>query len=291
MGAAVRFDRESKSEEIQGSLRCSDGMSEIVMAMAPLADIDEQTGSEANGERDRASASECFRPERKHLECTIIDAFHDVLDLACLVQSQVDELAEEEHIFYVACESLIFSLYAATQALLSTKPTHSRTAKDLLLPPPPTVENSAVAYIAGFIAKAVEERRTCNACPGLHTSGPSRSTVIGLISQQTRGALVFPKPEFVAVLVNVKKAVDIALPHIGKEDVCKRLTALISPDLLSCPLFGCPEREDHSSVTCSIVANKFIRPLLSNVATNITDRVPYRKKLINKPLSREVLRV
>lgn len=26
----------------------------------------------------------------------------------------------------------------------------------LVLPPPPTVENSAVAYIAGFIAKAVE---------------------------------------------------------------------------------------------------------------------------------------
>lgn len=69
---------------------------------------------------------------------------------------------------------------------------------------------------------------------------------------------MFPKP--VAALISVKKAVDIALPHIGKEDVCKRLTALISLYLLSYPVFACPAREDHSSVTCSIVANKFIRP-------------------------------
>lgn len=101
---------------------------------------------------------------------------------------------------------------------------------------------------------------------------------------------MFPKPEFVAVLVHIKKAVDIAVPHIGKNDVCKTLTELIFPHLERCPLFICEARE-HASVTASIVGNKFIKPLLSNIGAVVTDRAAYRKKLAHKPLSRKVLRV
>ncbi|KAM7307482.1 uncharacterized protein ISCGN_011118 [Ixodes scapularis] len=34
--------------------------------------------------------------------------------------------------------------------------------------PPPTIVNASIAYIAGFVARAVEERRTCSFCPSLH---------------------------------------------------------------------------------------------------------------------------
>ncbi|KAK8758177.1 hypothetical protein V5799_004191 [Amblyomma americanum] len=158
-------------------------------------------------------------------------------------------------------------------------------------PPPSTVETAAVAYVAGFVVKAIEEQRICSACPRLNDSGPSIAPVMGLINHQNRGGLVFPKAEFVAVLVKVKKAIDIAVPHIGRNDVCKTITAMILPHLESCPVFICDAREDHASITSSIVAKKFIKPLLSNAAAVVTDRVAYRKKLITKPLSRTVLRV
>ncbi|KAH8039354.1 hypothetical protein HPB51_005684 [Rhipicephalus microplus] len=66
----------------------------------------------------------------QHLEFTVVDSFHDVLDLACLVQSRIDEFVEKEHIFDLARESFICSLYSAPQALFSTKAAHSRMAKD-----------------------------------------------------------------------------------------------------------------------------------------------------------------
>ncbi|XP_054929104.1 uncharacterized protein [Dermacentor andersoni] len=157
--------------------------------------------------------------------------------------------------------------------------------------PPSTVETAAVAYVAGFVVKAIEEQRMCSACPRLNDSEPSISPLMGLINHRTRGGLVFPKPEVVAVLVKVKKAIDIAVPRIGTNDVCKKITAMILPHLESCPLFICEAREDHASVTSSIVAKKFIKPLLSNIVALVTDRVAYRKKLIPKPLSRKVVRV
>lgn len=80
---------------------------------------------------------------------------------------------------------------------------------------------------------------------------------------------MFPKPEFAAVLVNVKKAVDIAVPHIGKDDVCRKLAALICSHLESCPLFTCQENEEHASVTSSIVASKFIKLLLSSIGAAV----------------------
>ncbi|KAL1484961.1 hypothetical protein MTO96_049901 [Rhipicephalus appendiculatus] len=98
-----------------------------------------------------------------------------------------------------------------------------------------TVTNASIAYIAGFVAKAVEERRTCTACPYLHEAHSSSHELVGLISLSTRGGLTFPKPEFVAVLAAVKKAVDFAMPHIGTKDVRKKLANIITPYLIKCP--------------------------------------------------------
>ncbi|KAH7958175.1 hypothetical protein HPB51_027840 [Rhipicephalus microplus] len=97
--------------------------------------------------------------------------------------------------------------------------------------PPSTIVNASIAYIAGFVAKAVEERRTCTFCPSLHQSDGSSPVLMGLISLKSRGGLTFPKPEFVMVLVTIKKAVDIALPHIKKSNVRQQLAELILPHL------------------------------------------------------------
>lgn len=157
--------------------------------------------------------------------------------------------------------------------------------------PPSTIVNASIAYIAGFVAKAVEERRTCTFCPSLHQSDGSSPVLMGLISLKSRGGLTFPKPEFVMVLVTIKKAVDIALPHIKKSNVRQQLAELILPHLEQCPLFVCPARDEHGASTLSVVFDKFIKPLLSNVGAAVTDRAAYRKKLACKPLYRKVLRV
>ncbi|KAH6919375.1 hypothetical protein HPB50_029636 [Hyalomma asiaticum] len=48
-----------------------------------------------------------------------------------------------------------------------------------------TVTNASIEYIAGFVAKAVEERRTCTACPYLHEAHSSSPELVGLISLST----------------------------------------------------------------------------------------------------------
>ncbi|XP_075742799.1 uncharacterized protein LOC119169794 [Rhipicephalus microplus] len=157
--------------------------------------------------------------------------------------------------------------------------------------PPSTIVNASIAYTAGFVAKAVEERRTCTFCPSLYQSDGSSPVLMGLISLKARGGQTFPKPDFVMVLVTTKKAVDIALPHIKKSNVHQQLAELILPHLEQCPLFVCPARDEHGASTLSVVFDKFIKPLLSNVGAAVTDRAAYRKKLACKPLYRKVLRV
>nr|XP_037288682.1 uncharacterized protein LOC119181532 [Rhipicephalus microplus] len=173
------------------------------------------------------------------------------------------------------------------------KPHHAvvRTESTTTLRPPSTIVNASIAYIAGFVAKAVEERRTCTFCPALHQSDGSSPVLMRLISLKSRGGLTFLKPEFVMVLVTIKKAVDIALPHIKKSNVCQQLAELILPHLEQCPLFVCPARDEHGASTLSVVFDKFIKPLLSNVGAAETDRAAYRKKLACKPLYRKVLRM
>ncbi|CAN8021436.1 unnamed protein product [Ixodes persulcatus] len=154
-----------------------------------------------------------------------------------------------------------------------------------------SITNASIAYIAGFVVKAVEERRICSFCPILHETSTPVTNIVGLISLQTRGGLTFPRPELVEVLITVKKALDIAVPQIGKHRVLKELTALILPHLEKCPLLACPARNDHATQTSKIIIEKFVRPFLVNIGMTVTDRVAYRKKLCSKPLHRKVLRV
>ncbi|XP_077499308.1 uncharacterized protein LOC144110328 isoform X2 [Amblyomma americanum] len=157
--------------------------------------------------------------------------------------------------------------------------------------PPSTIANASIAYIAGFVARAVEERRTCSFCPALHQSDGPSAVLMGLIYLLSRGGLTFPKSELVTLLVTVKKAVDIALPHIKKSNVRQQLAELLLPRLEQCPLFVCPARDDHAASTLSVVFDEFMMPLLANVGATVADRAAYRKKLACKPLHRKVLRV
>ena len=91
--------------------------------------------------------------------------------------------------------------------------------------------------------------------------------------------------------MTVKKALDLALPHIKKSNVRKQLAELLLPRLEKCTIFICPSSDDHATSTVSVVFHKFIRPLLTNVGSTVTDRSVYRKKLACKPLHRKVLRV
>ncbi|XP_077516766.1 uncharacterized protein LOC144127742 [Amblyomma americanum] len=156
--------------------------------------------------------------------------------------------------------------------------------------PPSTIANANIAYIAGLVARDVEERRTCSFCPPLDQSDGPSPVLMGLIDLQSRGGLTFPKSEFVTLLVTVKKAVDIALPHIKKSNVRQQLAELLLPRLVQCPLFVCPARDDHTTSTLSVVFDKFMRPLLANVGATVTDRAAYRKELACKLLHRKVLR-
>ncbi|KAK8778513.1 hypothetical protein V5799_020148 [Amblyomma americanum] len=58
--------------------------------------------------------------------------------------------------------------------------------------PPSTIANASIAYIAGFVARAVEERRTCSFCPPLQQSDGPSPVLMGLIDVQSRGGLTIP---------------------------------------------------------------------------------------------------
>ncbi|KAL3196916.1 hypothetical protein MRX96_014999 [Rhipicephalus microplus] len=85
------------------------------------------------------------------------------------------------------------------------------------------------------------------------------------------------------------------------EDVVMEIDGLFTP-LKALPLQRPPSTivnasiayiagDEHGASTLSVVFDKFIKPLLSNVGAAVTDRAAYRKKLACKPLYRKVLRV
>lgn len=69
------------------------------------------------------------------------------------------------------------------------------------------ITNSSVAYVTGFVVKALEEHRKCSACPALHETATPSSNFVALISLQNRGAgLTFQWPELVALLANSEES-------------------------------------------------------------------------------------
>lgn len=99
--------------------------------------------------------------------------------------------------------------------------------------------------------------------------------VYGLIAYQDSRGLKYPLKELVSLLMGLKRFVDIMLFHrkaIEKPLVNQRGTCCWSSHM-DIPILVCRNRDaGHRKMLLELLGRKFIKPLLSNHALNVTDK-------------------
>lgn len=157
----------------------------------------------------------------------------------------------------------------------------------------PNPEIASLALIGGYLARVVAEKLCCEGCNEIVEKPKGNAPVDGLIAYQDRGGLKYPTKELVSVLISLKRFVDIVLDYrkaIEKPlETCVERAVNILMDL---PILKC-KNEDmaHRKQFLLLLCRKFIKPLLSNHAVNITDKNSVAKMYAKKPLSRKVLKL
>lgn len=122
---------------------------------------------------------------------------------------------------------------------------------------------------------------------------PTASPLLSLIKLQDRGNLCYPKPVFVSILTVIHDFIFAVLPGINfcHSGIRSRLTSVILPHMKNIDIFHCNvNSHQHVDIVCTIVAEKFINPLLKNYAKQVTDSSS-KTKTVNKPLCRKTLRL
>ena len=154
------------------------------------------------------------------------------------------------------------------------------------------MKTASLAYIAGYLVRTVQERVSCMACLDCISLSTSNSPLMSLIVHQDLGKLRYPKPSFVSVLEVIQEFVEKAVPCLPNKNVLEILSSQIIQILARCPLLQCPicDQNRQKELAC-IIAEKFIRPLLDNIAANITEKLAATKHISYKPLSRKILRL
>lgn len=152
---------------------------------------------------------------------------------------------------------------------------------------------AAIALVGGYIARPLSERSACENCVSLVRKAKGNSAVDGLISPQDRGGLYYPTQELITVLYGLKKYVEIMLSDrkalLKPMEQCLQhsVSAITGLPVLKCKSCNDDQREAFVKVICK----KFMKPLFSNHALDISDRNAVAKMYHNKPLSRKVLKL
>lgn len=152
--------------------------------------------------------------------------------------------------------------------------------------PRTTLKTAALAYVAGYIVKILEQTIDCNSCIESVGAANCSSPLVSLILHQDRGGLKYPNPAFISVLNTIQEFVEHAVKILPFQNVARNLKKHILPNLLKCPLIKCKESQ-HSTIAYERICDIFLPLLLKNIASN----VPVRNAVLNKPLNRKVLKL
>lgn len=148
----------------------------------------------------------------------------------------------------------------------------------------------AIALVAGYLVRTVQEGMECSACLArIRKPGPT-DTSDRLILHQDRGGLIYPSKLFLDAVKNMKLFFDSA-PVQDLNHPLKALVDAAAPTLALMEPFSCPGEETHGLLMGTIVAKKFFKPLLTNVAQGVTDVLDLFKYRACKPLKRKLLKM
>ena len=160
---------------------------------------------------------------------------------------------------------------------------------------PTTMLNISLALIAGYIVRVVDEKVNCKFCLELIETPRKCTPLLKLIFYQDRVGLRYPAHSLVSILCTLQRFAELSLPELkSSKNVLENMTKTVLPYLLKCPALHCcnPNKEElHLEKLCTLIINKFLKPILSNYANNVTDHQQKTKKLKKKPLSRKILTV
>lgn len=148
--------------------------------------------------------------------------------------------------------------------------------------------SASVAFLAGYIARTIEERIECQVCLESLLTNSCSSPLLNLIHLQNRGALRYPTKRFI-FLINqiIKLALNIVEYLPGDCNPCSVLTSLLLNPLASSEFFVCT---DHKEVICEIILSKLLKPCLTNIGKTRTDYVS-TFPIYSKPSSRKILKL
>uniref|UniRef100_L7LXG9 Transposable element n=1 Tax=Rhipicephalus pulchellus TaxID=72859 RepID=L7LXG9_RHIPC len=157
----------------------------------------------------------------------------------------------------------------------------------------PTPDMAAIALVAGYISRVVSEKTVCDNCVSLVQKPKGDFGMDGLIAHQDRGGLFYPTKQLIRVLHALKRYVDIMLSDrksLRKPlEECMKHSVTVVTNL---PVLLCDQCDDsHRRSFVELICKKFMKPLLSNHALDITDRNAVAKFYQRKPLSRKVLKL
>lgn len=135
--------------------------------------------------------------------------------------------------------------------------------------------------------KVIQETVDCETCMSDVTTMDCNAPIFGLIKNQDRGGLSYPKEKFISVISIILDFVEKAIPFLKTTGIMKCLHEFIYPKLLKCPLWKC-HLDKHKQNLCACICAKIIPIILKNMAKNITDKA--NSKFWQHSLSRKFLK-
>lgn len=157
----------------------------------------------------------------------------------------------------------------------------------------PTLQLSATVYIGGYIARVVSEHIDCEKCCALTTKPPTNQPLQQFTRLQDRGGLLYPSDQLLYILETLQLFVEAALkekPQLQKP--LKTLTEAAVSAVCRSHLLKCPVNDrGHRETLAELMTTRFIRPLLTNYASAVTDKHDLYKPFSQKPLSRKCMKL
>nr|XP_050022891.1 uncharacterized protein LOC126516841 [Dermacentor andersoni] len=157
----------------------------------------------------------------------------------------------------------------------------------------PTLQVTATVYMGGYIARVVREHMECYNCGELTSKVPSSQPLQQLTKNQDRGGLLDPSDELLYVLETLRMFINSALTETP--NLRRPLASLLNvavPALIHSALLRCTMGDDqHRQKLVELVCSRFMKPLLSNYASAVTDKSDVCKNFARKPLSRKYLKL
>jgi len=142
--------------------------------------------------------------------------------------------------------------------------------------------------VSGYIVKVICETIDCATClADIHTTD-FNAPILGLISQQDRGGLLYPNNNFIGAIAIIMHFIEEVIPFLKQSNgIVKELCQFIIPKLEKCTIWTC-KINSHVQNLSSLICTKFIPIILKNMSKIVTDQV-YAKKC-NYALSRKYLK-